>query len=333
MAIKLVILFLSSFLFANYLIKKLPKINLVDYPQREPHKLHDRIIPYAGGLLLIVGLFVSKWLFIEELNFLNIYFIGSATILFALGLWDDIKNLRVRYKFLGQLLAAIILYMGGFRVEIFNVQIIDAFFTIFWFVGICNAFNFVDGGDGSATGISIIVTNTLFISSLFISNQPELAIFCAVLLILLSVIYLKNKKPAKLFLGDSGSQVIGLCLAAAALYFVPTGYYKLTSWITPILIFIFLIFDVTLVTISRLKRGVSVFEAGLDHTYHRLMRKTKNHGKSNNYMFLIVLISNIFAIVTLIVPPFYGLIFGVIVLVFFGYSINNFESFQHDDKK
>jgi UDP-GlcNAc:undecaprenyl-phosphate/decaprenyl-phosphate GlcNAc-1-phosphate transferase len=305
-------------------------VNLIDIPLKENHKTHEKIVPVVGGLVLIIGLFVSKLLFTEELKFLNIHFISGSIVLLIIGLIDDINNLKARYKFLGQLLASILMYLGGFRVEIFFIIAIDATITIFWFVGLLNAFNFIDGGDGIATGSSIIIVFTILFLSFSISKQLDLTLFSFVLLIILLILYLKNKKPAKLFLGDSGSLLLGLFLSASVLYFAPFGYYKITSWIAPVLIFIFPIFDVTLVTISRIRRGVSVFEPGLDHTYHRLMLKTKDHRKSIKYIFLIVFISNILAILSLINTPAYGLLIGAGVLILFGYSIIRLESILSD---
>jgi len=319
-------LILSSHILSILGVRYLPRLNLVDFPGSESHKHHLNPVPLGGGLIIFTLVLLLKLFFNEELDFLNLYFFGAATIIFILGLWDDMHSLKPKIKLIGQIVSSLIIFLGGYRVELFNISVIDGLITFIWIIGIINSFNLLDGGDGLATGIVIIITFSLSILSLLISMQENLFLASIAVCAICMGIYINNKRPAKIFLGDSGAQLLGLILSVFALYFAPVGYYRSTSWIVPILIFLLPIFDVTLVVYSRIKRKVPVFQGGLDHTYHRLLARTRSHESTSMIIFFSVFILNVLSLITLIVIPFFGFLIFFTVMLLFIIIINKMES-------
>ena len=203
--------------------------------------------------------------------------------MFAFGLLDDKKGMDAPTKLTGQLAATALLIALGVRVRIFEgsgffIQLdsqiaywVDVAITIFWMVGITNAFNMVDSMDGLAIGLSQVIS-VFFLFLTIISEQPEIAMLAAVLFGVCTGVAFYNEKPARTFLGDSGAQMLGFILAAIAILYNPKGFSQQVSWFTPILFFSVPIFDTTLVTLSRLRRGLPFYKANFDHTYHRLVR-------------------------------------------------------------
>ena len=129
-------------------------------------------------------------------------------------------------------------------------------------VGVTNAYNFVDSMDGLAVGLAAL-TSAFFLLITLASQQDQISIFSTIMLGACLGVFYYNAPPARIFLGDSGAQLLGFILGALAIVYNPIGFSRLASWYIPILLMGVPIFDATLVVLSRLRRGKPV-HAGAD---------------------------------------------------------------------
>jgi UDP-GlcNAc:undecaprenyl-phosphate GlcNAc-1-phosphate transferase len=282
-------------------------LGLVDIPYQRPHKTHKKPTPIAGGISLVISLLIlfsiRKWLLGSTQ--IDPYIIGALAVLFLVGIIDDFIILSAKFKLLPQILAAAILVLGNHQVHILDNQLLNILISIIWFVGITNAFNFIDSSDGLLLGTGIIISSFIIFATLN-SNQDLLNTLTIAFLGLLVGLFVHNRYPARLFLGDSGSQVIGLIFALLALNYNPLGFDRTTSWISPILMMSFPIFDVSLVVFSRFKRGLPIFQGQLDHTYHRLKKLFQNSKILNLIIFGLTFTTNILGLINLYLKPVFS---------------------------
>jgi len=254
------------------LVRILRRWQLIDRPGSAPHKRHSRPVPLAGGLVLLATMLIVGalgGLFQDKEN--NILFFPSL-IVFFFGLIDDWKNLRVIAKLFGQIVAAVLLIYAGVYVQLFNNLYVNWLITLVWVVGITNAYNFIDSMDGLASGLGCMAA-AFFMMVAYDAGQISLSVFCAVLLGACAGVYFYNLSPARLFIGDSGAQWIGFILAGIGIAYTPEGFLREQSWFVPVLLVGVPLFDMGLVVFSRLRRGRPVYQANLDHTYHRLVAR------------------------------------------------------------
>jgi len=300
----LVLLFflaLGLVLVATPMVQRLAvKINALDLP--EDRKLHHQPIPRLGGIAIYlafvislnIGLLLSDALlalFQRGLRgWLGLLFGGS--IVLALGIVDDIYRLRPVVKLLFQLLAALVVFAAGLRIT----QVANPFdgalslgwltlpVTLLWLVGITNAMNLIDGLDGLASGVALIITATILCISLSFDNEAiatVAAILCGSTLGFLRY----NFNPARIFMGDSGSMFLGFTLAVISLQ----GTQKSTTAVAilvPILIFGLPIADTALALWRRILHSGSngsgsrqwrLFEADREHIHHKLIDVGLSH--------------------------------------------------------
>jgi len=260
------------------------KLDIIDYPGRTAHQIHQKPTPRAGGIALALALIIMflanrLWIYPEIIQIML-----PAIVIFAFGLWDDKFGMNAPVKLIGQLIATTILILLGVRVQFlenpqFFIRLnpnlafaLNILITYLWMVGITNATNMVDSMDGLAVGLCQIISAFLTILAM-ISAQAFLVILSAILFGVTWGIGFYNRQPARTFLGDSGAQTLGFLLAASALIYHPRSPSQASSWFAPILFFSVPIFDTTLVTISRLLKGQPFYKANLDHTYHRLIER------------------------------------------------------------
>jgi len=267
------------------LVKKLAlKINAIDVPN--DRKIHSEPIARLGGLGIWAGFFLSVivgFLLAQATGSKLDFHVGwgillAGTLLMVVGMVDDIRGLRATTKLIFQIIATmIVIYFGveiNFLSNPFNGIIAIGSFaiplTLLWVVGVTNAMNLIDGLDGLATGVTAISSITLF----FVALRTH-QIGAAILLLALasaSLAFLRyNFSPAKIFLGDSGSLLLGFVLATAA----TIGVLKTTlvvAMIVPILILGVPIFDTLWAIGRRLGSGQHPFKADNKHIHHLLLR-------------------------------------------------------------
>ncbi|MBL7892844.1 MAG: undecaprenyl/decaprenyl-phosphate alpha-N-acetylglucosaminyl 1-phosphate transferase [Bacteroidia bacterium] len=233
---------------------------------------------YVAFLLSISGFsfFYGNVSIIGNQQFLGM--LASCTVAFLMGLADDAYNTKPLLKFLAQVLCAVILILAGIVIHIFPYNWANYLFTIFWVVGMMNSINMLDNMDAITATVSVtIIIAALLIIAMnhnFSTNIHVLLLF-GIMGALIGFLYY-NWYPSKLFMGDTGSQFLGVFLAGIGiLYFWnsadSTGHLvQSKQFFVSILSFIIPICDTTTVVINRLMRKQSPFIGGKDHTTHHL---------------------------------------------------------------
>lgn len=194
----------------------------------------------------------------------------GAAFLFGLGLLDDLRDLKPHIKLIGQILAAAWVVFAGFRLNWFVSLTADTIVTLLWVVGITNAFNLLDNMDGLCAGVGLVAC--LALAVIFAPILPEPFLIALVLAGALAGFLIYNFKPAKIFMGDCGSLVIGFSVSVLALtYSTSPATTSLSRVAVPVLVLMVPLLDTTLVTVIRLLSGRRASTGGRDHTSHRLV--------------------------------------------------------------
>ena len=239
------------------------------------HRRHPRPVPLLGGAALWAAVMASVLASPAGGDRNHLWAVlGAATLVTAAGLYDDRWQMPVVEKLLVQLVAAATLVSGGLFVVLALPGWFDAILTVIWIVGITNAFNLLDNMDGLGAGVAAIAALGFMILTAHQGGfAPALA--AAVLGAALGFL-IYNFHPAKIFMGDAGSLFLGLLLAVLGLE-LQTGRGVSEPWIAalvPVLLLAVPIFDTTLVTVSRWRRGHNPLTTpGRDHLAHRLLRR------------------------------------------------------------
>ena len=302
------------------------RIGLIDRPGKFAHKIHSIPTPLAGGTALILCLFSLSTLFgLWNDEFIKALLIAVA-IVYLFGLWDDIRGLSAIPKLTGQILASLVLLVSNVSVHFIEsmslpflspviVTWLDIALTLFWLIGVTNAMNMIDSMDGIAIGVSGIAF-LFFVLVTSLSGQANLTVISTILLGISAGIYFYNVTPARLFLGDSGSQTFGFIVAAIAMEYAPVGLSPTSSWFVPILLVGLPIFDTSLVVYSRMRRGLPIYQANLDHTYHRLVALGFDDRRAVLTIHMAAILLSLIAFATFYLPPVVAnIIFGMILVI------------------
>jgi UDP-GlcNAc:undecaprenyl-phosphate/decaprenyl-phosphate GlcNAc-1-phosphate transferase len=240
--------------------------------QPSQRKVHTNPIPLLGGIAMYVA-FVLAVLVTNSQTVLNegaTVLIG-ATLLLVVGIIDDRRGLSPLPKLLAQAGAAILLVIGGIGVEFLPFAWLNLVATILWVAAICNAMNLLDNMDGLSAGVAAIACTFFSLLALW-HGQIWVSIVAAVLLGATLGFLRFNWNPATIFMGDAGSLLLGFLLAVVAIKLRFPHVDPHRTWAIPLLVLAVPIFDTTVVTISRLRRGVPISSGGRDHVSHRLVR-------------------------------------------------------------
>jgi len=256
------------------------RVGMVDLPG--PRKVHHQPIPLLGGLAMYgaVVLAILAILFAlggpARAQIAGILF--GATWVAVVGILDDRGLLHHQVKlFIGMPLAAGILLITGVHAQVFSVLVggrmggvLDAVLTILWVVGITASFSILDHMDGLCAGVAAMAS--IFFAVLALLNGQTLVTTLAAAIVGAATGFLRwNFKPAKIFMGDGGAMFLGFLMATLGLKLRLEQANHLSAWLVPLLILSVTIFDTTLVTISRSRRGLLPFATpGKDHAAHRL---------------------------------------------------------------
>jgi len=292
-----------------------PRLRLIDIPGSLPHKQHDRTVPLMGGWVILFTLLAVGAPVLAASTGAVPSILASSLIVFIFAVVDDRIGLSAPYKLIGQGAASAVLVLSGVQVQLFAPALnwANVLITVVWLIGITNAFNFVDSMDGLAVGLAALSAGFFMLVTLD-AGQTELSSLCAILLGACIGVYFFNVKPARLFLGDGGSQWLGFMLAAIGMVYTPVGFLRSQSWFVPILLVGVPIFDTVLIVYSRIRRGRSLYRASLDHTYHRLVRFGLDSNRSVLAMHLAALLLNCLAFILLEAAPLWANVLFVSVL-------------------
>lgn len=309
-----ILAFLTAFAVTYYAIPSIITIarekNLTDQPgERRSHSIPT---PSLGGIAIFAGVLFSliAWTPYQLFEGLQ-YILCSAIVIFLIGAKDDIIPSRPMAKLLGQILAAsILVFVAGVKIPsffgVFGIEALPVWLSyiisIFTIIVIVNAFNLIDGVNGLTATICIITS--FFLGYWFnLIDHPEFTILSAAL-IGSSVAFLKyNWTPAKIFMGDTGSLLIGLMLSVQTLKFlefhhtgeVPEQYFFLASPAIAIAILIVPLFDTLRVFVSRILRGKSPFHPDRNHIHHLLIDSGLSHIQATMVLGIVTMVFIAFA--------------------------------------
>lgn len=255
------------------------RVGAVDVP-KDNRRMHDHPIPRMGGLAIFFGFLISALIFVQITPQLRGMMLG-AVIIVVLGIFDDIYSLKAGFKFVVQIVAALIAVCSGNIIQILsNPNIFSANpywdlgllaypVTVIWIVAITNAVNLIDGLDGLACGVTTISSMTLLVIALVV-GEPQVAFLVAALVGGCLGFLPYNLNPAKIFMGDTGSTFLGFVLAVVSVQ----GLFKLytiISFVVPFLMLGLPIFDTAFAFIRRIAHGQSPMHADRSHVHHRLI--------------------------------------------------------------
>ena len=253
------------------------RVGMVDHPG--PRKVHVQPIPLLGGLAIYLGVLIALVVTLDGpalRQVIGIYL--GATLVALIGILDDRGLLHHQIKLFGAMpAAAVILLASGIRAQVFsNIWPgtrglwADVALTLVWVVGITASFSILDHMDGLCAGVAAMAS--LFFAIFAIASGQFLVSTMAAAVLGAAAGFLRwNFKPAKIFMGDGGAMFLGFLMATLSLKLRLDHASSLATWMAPVLILGAAIFDTTLVTISRSRRGLLPFATpGKDHSAHRL---------------------------------------------------------------
>ena len=253
------------------------RVGMVDLPG--PRKVHLKPIPLLGGLAMYGGVMMAILIVFDGAARAQVLgIVTGATLVATVGFLDDRGLLHHQIKlFAGMPLAAVILLASGIHAQVFGTLVsgsmgrwLDFALTIVWVVGITASFSILDHMDGLCAGIAAMAS-VFFTLLAYLNGQTLVTVLAASVLGAATGFLRWNFKPAKIFMGDGGAMFLGFLMATLALKLRLEHASQAANWLAPVLILGATIFDTTLVTISRSRRGLLPFATpGKDHSAHRL---------------------------------------------------------------
>lgn len=270
-SLKLIFTFILSFIFIKLLIKYAKNLNLVDIPNER--SVHKNTTPRGAGIAFGFAFFISILLF--HIDLIEDYWaiLLSVFLVFLVGIWDDLKDTKPRTKFFVIFVAVFILYLDDITITNLGIYLgieISLWhfalpFTMFALAGFTNALNLIDGVDGLAATISMIILGS-FLYIGFLYEDALIIHICSIVMVSLFVFLLFNWNPAKIFMGDSGSLFLGFTISVVAVlslkYIHPISILYLAA--LPIM-------DTLIVMVRRMRRKLSPFRPDKTHIHHILL--------------------------------------------------------------
>lgn len=297
--------FLISFLSIPTIIKISRRKNLMDEPGIRSS--HLRKIPNLGGIAIFYSIGICASIFAYELFELYKFLFASLIILLYIGVMDDIVVIRAYKKLLAQILVSLLMVLGSdVRIRsLFGVfglyelnYFVSVIFSVVTFIILINAFNLIDGIDGLAGGYSVLCSLMFAISYFRLGpyNYP-LVVFCIVIIgCVLAFLYynLSNYRNMKIFMGDTGSMILGFLLAFTAMCFIDIfidkqisnipRYHLESAPVIAVAILILPIVDTLNVILVRISKKRSILEADKNHIHHRCLSLGITHRRSTFYI-------------------------------------------------
>jgi len=270
------------------------RAGVMDVP-KDARRMHDAPVPRLGGIAIFISFFASTFVLrafisegliadqdaVELIQKLQAILIAGALV-FLLGVIDDVKGIRARYKLLGQVGCAALAFALGIRIPAVTVfgwqfanetdagMFVSFIVTVIWIVAITNMINLIDGLDGLAAGVVGIAALAISYSA-YINGYPAAA-FAMVVIAGASLGFLPfNFYPAKIFMGDCGAMFLGFTLASVSIISPAKGA-TVVAIIAPVLVLGVPLFDIVFAMFRRAQRKQSIFEADKGHLHHQLTR-------------------------------------------------------------
>lgn len=315
-----------SFVLTPLIKSALLRRGFVDKP--DARKVHTRAIPRLGGVAIYFGFCFS--LVVAYFRYPTLYedrtvqLIGllvASTFIVVVGIIDDIRNIKPWLKLIFQVVAAIILILFGYNIEaisnpigsVIELGIFSYPLTILWVIGIINAINLVDGLDGLASGVSLIISMTIFLIGLYFGKTYVALLSIGLTGSLLGFLR-HNFYPAKIFMGDTGSMFIGLVIAALGLVSSQKTAVSFAI-LTPLIALGYPIIDTAMAIIRRAKAKKNIFVADREHIHHVLLSYGYSHQKTVIVLYVICLFFGVMAFLFATFNRFNTFIMGVLFFV------------------
>ena len=280
-AIVLLLTIIVSAISVPFVIKLAKKLNIVDKP--DARKVHSRVMPRLGGLAIYIA-FLAGYLYMSTIIELPISIMVGATIIMLVGFIDDKFQIKPWQKLLGQLIAAIVVLSDGLFIKYLTIPFIDESvqvslwiaipISLIWIIGVTNAVNLIDGLDGLASGVSIIAASAIFVMSLIMNDVIVAFLSIALIGSTLGFLFF-NFHPAKIFMGDTGSLLLGYLLSILSL--ISFKQVTIITLIIPILILAVPIIDTAIAIIRRKLNRQRIMDADKNHLHHRLLAVGYSH--------------------------------------------------------
>lgn len=296
------------------------KLKIVDVPGGR--KIHEKNTPLLGGVAIVIA-FNTALLANMILEREVVLLLWGGAVVALVGLADDWRGVSARLKLFVQIFVVLVLIYFGIVLDLFPQTMwgywLNVLFTILWIIGITNAMNFIDGMDGLAAGIGVIIAMFMGIVA-FQTDQPFMG-WIAIAMMGSCLGFLPFnfglKRPASIYLGDTGSTFIGFMLAALAIKGNWADNSRIVSFSAPVLIFWILIYDMAYITIERIVTGKvkSLKEwidyVGTDHIHHRLYNLLGDKRKAVLFIYFLCATLSISAITLRYARPIDGVLLVV----------------------
>jgi UDP-GlcNAc:undecaprenyl-phosphate/decaprenyl-phosphate GlcNAc-1-phosphate transferase len=250
------------------------RLSLVDMPNER--KVHSGVVPRVGGVAMVIGAIVPLLLW-RPLEHDLMGLLAALLVLLVFGAWDDSKDLDYRLKFLGQFAAAVIAVLfGGVKLSMLPFMGLDPVsdliavpLTIVFLVGATNAINLTDGLDGLAAGVALLSSCAIALLA-YLADGPDIILFCFAIAGVIFGFLRFNTFPARVFMGDTGSQFLGFVLGALAIIVTQRPNSALNP-LLPLFLLGLPVVDTATVMARRIKQKRSPFAPDKSHIHHQLL--------------------------------------------------------------
>ena len=268
--------FLASTILTPFIIKAAHHAGALDMPNAR--KVHTKPIPRMGGLAIFGAFLLGYMLFARMSNQMLSILIGGFIIVLT-GLFDDIKPVPAKIKFILQIMAAsVVVFYGNiylsritFFIDFTIPEPLNYIVTIIYMVGIMNAINLIDGLDGLSSGVCSIYFTTIAVIAFILNKMQGLDTILSLIMLGSTLGFLIwNFNPAKIFMGDTGSLFLGFTISVISLLGFKGA--TLTSLIIPLLILAIPIFDTGLAILRRMLKGEKISAPDKEHFHHQLLK-------------------------------------------------------------
>lgn len=295
---KLILIFLISVILTPFVIKFAFAIGAVDIPKSR--KVHSKIMPRLGGLSIAISVYIGIFLFTPESVYLKGFLIGSFFILIT-GVFDDLFELNWKWKLSGQVVAALCVVLSGLHLKFIHIPFIGQVnigwwgipISFLWILIVTNSINLIDGLDGLAAGVSIIVLSTIVYLSMpglsFVVQIALITIFATLGFLVF------NFYPAKIFMGDTGALFLGFVISLLSL--LEFKNVTVFSLLIPALILGVPLSDTFFAIVRRIMNKKSISMADKSHLHHSILKFGFSHLQTVLIIYFISFLFSLAAIV------------------------------------
>lgn len=294
---------------------------------------HTRPTALLGGVAIGVSAICSILAFVPQTT-TSLTVLAASSLMFVMGLVDDLLTLKPYQKVIGQLIAASIVVGADMILPWTSFYPVNVLITMFWLVGITNAVNLLDNMDGLAAGVAAVAAVFLGLQfGLHADGGTNYALMLALFTASLLGFLVFNHNPASIFMGDCGSLFIGFFLASSALLTNQAGRSRsfLPVLAVPVLVLFIPIFDTTLVFILRKMAGRSVSQGGRDHTSHRLVALGLSERKAVWMLWALAAVSGVMGLAIMKLPQevsFTALFVFCLTLIYLGIHLGKVKVYD-----